>query len=131
MDALEHRNDNAGRQPGAVGNASSVHQSEFYYPSVESVRGRILGSLLRGEPLTQKDTLRRFSDFRLASQVEALRKSGWPIVTEIIDVDTRDAGRRSEVAQYRLCGEAIEAAGNIGRQYAAETLATEIRRRAE
>ncbi len=130
MDSLEHKNDNAGGQPGAVGKASSIHQFEFYYPSIESVRGRILGSLLRGEQLTQNDTLRRFSDFRLAPKVEALRRSGWEIVTEMIDVGTRDAGRRSRVARYQLCGEAIEAAGDVGRQYAAAALAAEILRRA-
>lgn len=131
MDALDLKNDNAGGQPGAVGKASSIHQSEFYYPSVESVRGRILGSLLRGEQLTQKDTLRRFSDFRLSSQVEALHKSGWPIFTEMIDVGTSDAGRRSRVARYQLRGEAIKAAGDVGRQYATAALAAEIRRRAQ
>ncbi|TXG94662.1 MAG: hypothetical protein E6R10_01455, partial [Rhodocyclaceae bacterium] len=58
MDSLEHKNDNAGGQPGAVGKASSIHQFEFYYPSIESVRGRILGSLLRGERWSADDAER-------------------------------------------------------------------------
>lgn len=127
MDTLDLKNDYAGGQPGADGTANNFHRQ--FYPGAESVRGRILGALLRGDRLTQQDTLRRFSDFRLAAQVEALRKSGWAIVTAMIDVGTRDAGRKTEVARYHLTDEAIQAEGEIGRQFAAQALAAELRRR--
>lgn len=130
MTSLDLENDYAGRQPGEVGTANSIQLSGVYYPNVESVRGRILGAFLRGDHLTQQDTLRRFSDFRLAAQVEALRKSGWHVVTEMIDVGTRDAGRKAEIARYHLPVELIEASGDIGRRYAADALAAELRRRA-
>lgn len=128
MTHLDPKNDNAGGQPGIVGTANNLQRR--FYPNVESVRGRILGALLRGDRLTQQDTLRRFSDFRLAAQVEALRKSGWAIVTKMIDVGTRDAGRKAEIAEYHLPAEVVAAAGDIGRHYAAKALEVEILRRA-
>lgn len=101
-----------------------------YYPNVQTVRGRILGALLHGDSLTQQDALRRFSNFRLAADVEVLRKRGWAIDTKMIDVQTRDAGRKSEVARYSLAGDAIIEAGEVGREYAKAALAIEQQRRA-
>lgn len=121
-------NEKAALAGGFLGD--SCNAPEFYYPRVESVRGRILGAHLRGEELTQQDSLRRFSDLRLAANENELRNGGWPIKTEMIEVDTRDAGRRSKVARYYLPPEAIAAAGEEGQRYAAATLAAEIERRA-
>ncbi len=104
--------------------------SARHYPRPSSVRGRILGAHLRHESLTQQDSLRRFSDFRLAAHEEALRKGGWPIKAEMIEVDTRDAGRRSEVAQYHLPPDAIAEAGEEGQRFAEAARLAEIERRA-
>lgn len=121
-------NEKAALAGGFLGD--SCNTTAFYYPKPESVRGRILGAHLRGEKLTPQDSLRRFSDLRLAANENELRNGGWPIKTEMIEVDTRDAGRRSKVARYYLPPEAIAAAGEEGQRYAAATLAAEIERRA-
>ncbi len=113
----------------AIVDVGAAHQP-FYFPRPQSVRGRILGALLRGERLTPQDSLRRFSDFRLAAQIEALRKVGWAIKTEIVEVATRDAGRRAEVAEYHLLDGAIADAGEKGSRYAEAARHAEIARRA-
>lgn len=123
------QNDDAPVQGREVSTANNNQQFAFYLPRVETVRGRILGALLRGDRLTQQDSLRRFSDFRLAAQIEALRKSGWAIVTEMIDVGTRDAGRKAEIAKYHLPAEVIAAAAGNGLEYASAALEAEHRRR--
>lgn len=121
-------NEKAALAGGFLGD--SCNTTSFYYPKPESVRGRILGAHLRSEKLTSLDVLRRFHGSRLAADENALRNAGWPIVTEMIEVETGDAGRRSEVARYHLPEEAIAAAGEEGQRYAAATLAAEIERRA-
>lgn len=95
-----------------------VARGQRHYPRPGSVSGRILGALLRSESLTQQDSLRRFSELRLAARIEALRKNGWGIHTELIKVATKDAGRRAEVAKYTMLASEIEAAGDEGREYA-------------
>lgn len=100
-----------------------------HFPRPASVRGRIAGSFLRGEQLTQLDALRRFGNFRLAADVETLRKRGWSITTEMIEVCTSDAGRCAEVARYSMPVEAIAEAGEEGRQYAEDTRLAENERR--
>lgn len=101
-----------------------------FYPSADTVRGRILGALLRYQTLTQNDALIRFGSFRLAADVEVLRRRGWPIETEMVGVKTRDAGRRAEVARYRLPLHAIEQAGQPGQDFAETARLVEIERRA-
>ena len=112
-------NEKAALAGGFLGH--SFNAPAFYYPKPASVRGRILGAHLRGEELTQQDSLHRFADLRLAANENELRNGGWPIKTEMIEVDTRDAGRRSKVARYYLPPEAIAAAGEEGQRYAAAT----------
>lgn len=107
-----------------------MNTTSLYFPSCKSVRGRILGALLRGDSLTQQDALRRFSSFRLAADVEVLRKRGWVIDTEMVDVITRDSGRKSEVGRYSMPSDAITAAGDFGSQYAETARQAEIARRA-
>lgn len=102
-----------------------------YLPNPESVRGRILGALLRGEALTQQDALRRFSNFRLAADIHVLKHHhGWEINKEWIVVLTKDAGRKSEVARYSMSSEAIADAGEEGQKFAALAYQAEIRRKA-
>lgn len=120
-------NENARLQPGVV----TTNKTEpRYYPNPQTVRGRILGALLRRDKLTQQDALRRFSNFRLAADVEQLKRYGWAIQTELVKVSTRDAGRRAEVGQYHMMEEAIAVAGERGQQYAAECAIVEAERRA-
>lgn len=119
--------ENEYRGDAAIVEVGAASQS-FYYPRSQSVRGRVLGAFLRGERLTQQDSLRRFSDLRLAAQVESLRKVGWAIQTDMVEVSTRDAGRRAEVAQYHLPNDAIADAGEKGSQYAEAAHHAEISR---
>jgi hypothetical protein len=114
-------------QVGDVGTGNSTPQ--FYYPRPDSVRGRILGAFLGGDRLTQKDSLRRFSDFRLAAHVESLRKRGWPIITESIEVVTGDAGRHAEVGRYSMPSYAVAEAGEVGQEFAEAARKAEIERR--
>lgn len=108
----------------------SCNTPSFYYPRVESVRGRVLGALLRGDRLTQLDALHRFGNFRLAADIEVLRRHGWQIRTEETEVFTSDAGRRACVAEYRMEPAAIVMAGEDGQHYGAAALAEEIERKA-
>lgn len=127
LDHLE--NDNARGQAGEVGKSQNSVPG-FYYPRVESVRGRILGALLRGDRLTQLDALHRFGNFRLAADIEVLRRHGWQIQTDEIEVSTSDAGRRACVARYAMTDAAIAQAGEDGQRYGAAALVAEIERRA-
>lgn len=124
---MSSTNENAGRQPGA---GKSNNTTARFYPNPSTVRGRILGALLRQDKLTQHDALLRFSNFRLAADVDQLKRYGWSIQTELIQVSTRDAGRRAEVGQYHMPNEAIAEAGERGQQYAAECARIEAERRA-
>ena len=63
-------------------------------------RAAILAALRNGDRITPLDALRRFNSFRLAAQVCALLKAGWPIITEDITTDT---GKR--IAEYSLAPE--------------------------
>jgi len=102
----------------------------FQYPPPETVRGRVLGSLLRGERMTSLDCWRRFGSSRLSGHVHVLRGLGWPIQTEESTVTTSDAGRPATVAFYSLAATAIAEAGEEGQRYAAEAAAVELERRA-
>lgn len=101
-----------------------------HFPDTETVRGRILGALLRGDKLTQQDALHRFSNLRLAADINVLRNSGWGIETEMIEAATRDAGRRAEIARYHMPESTRLAAGEHGQQYAEQARKAEIARRA-
>lgn len=126
--AHEHENEKAALAGGFLDD--SCNAPEFYYPRVESVRGRILGALIHRDRLTQLDALRRFGNLRLAADIEVLRRHGWQIRTEEIEVATSDAGRRACVAEYHMEPAGIAMAGEEGQRYAAATLAAEIERRA-
>lgn len=100
-----------------------------HFPKPATVRGRILGALLRGEALTQHESLRRYGDFRLAAHVDALRKRGWNIATEMIDVLTHDAERHAEVARYSMQKTDIDQAGEVGREFAEAARQAEVARK--
>jgi len=102
----------------------------FQYPPPETVRGRVLGSLLRGECMTGLDCWRRFGSSRLSGHVHVLRGLGWPIQTEENTVTTSDAGRPATVAFYSLNADSIAEAGEEGQTFAEECLRVELERRA-
>lgn len=102
----------------------------FQYPPPETVRGRVLGSLLRGERMTGLDCWRRFGSSRLSGHVHVLRGLGWPIQTEESTVTTSDAGRPASVAFYSLNADSIGEAGEEGQRYAEQCLRVEQERRA-
>jgi hypothetical protein len=101
-----------------------------YYPSSQTVIGRVLGALLRGEQLTHKDAWLRFGSSRLSHHAWQLRKDGWPVLMEWLDVTTSDAGRKAEIGVYSLPANAITEAGERAQKYAAECLRVERERRA-
>lgn len=57
----------------------SFNAPAFYYPKPASVRENSWRPAPRHDRLTQLDALHRFGNFRLAADVEVLRRHGWPI----------------------------------------------------
>lgn len=100
------------------------------FPPAETVRGRVLGVLLRREPLSSLDCWWRFGSSRLSGHIHALRRLGWPVDTAERTVTTSDAGRPASVAFYCLPTNAITDAGEEGQRYAAECARVELERRA-
>lgn len=125
----EPRRDNALREQGEVGKTNNT-QAGFCYPSSSSVKGRVLGALLRGEHLTHLDCWYRFGSSRLSHHVYILRGIGWPVLMTEEQVVTRDAGRTASIGDYSLSPEVIAEAGEHGQQFAAEALQVEAERRA-
>ena len=117
-----------------LGEPSPEHKSRFRYPSPETVHGRVLGALLRGEHHTHHDCWVRFGSARLSHHIYTLRGGkaggGWPIHTQEKVVTTTDAGRPATIGEYFLPPEAIAAEGDSGRDYAEECLRVELEHRA-
>jgi hypothetical protein len=122
--------DNARVQAGEVGKANNYQASELYFPSPTSVKGRVLGALLRGERLTHLDCWRRFGSARLSHHVYVCRGLGWDVQMVEETVTTSDAGRPATIGIYFLLPEDIATAGERGQQYAAECARVEAERRA-
>lgn len=99
------------------------------YPSPATVKGRVLGALLRGERLTHKDCWLRFGSSRLSHHVYELRRA-WPVFMEEVNVITSDGGRTAIIGVYYLTADVIAAAGLEGHDFAAECLRIERERRA-
>ena len=99
------------------------------FPPAESVRGRVLGRLLRGRMMTNGDVWRELSASRLAATIYQLRREfGWDIRSHRIRVRTRDNGRDALISEYWIDAEHRYLAGEKGRRYAAQTAALEERR---
>ena len=84
--------------PLALGDASQSYRSK---PRAGTVVAAILSALEGGRALTSGDAWREFGTSRLASFVHVLKRRGWPIVAEEVEVSSRD-GRVARVARYRL-----------------------------
>lgn len=123
------RNDNARWQAGVAGRASAT-ASVLCFPAASSVKGRVLGALLRGERLTHLDCWRRFGSARLSHHVYVCRRLGWNVQMTEETITTSDAGRSATIGIYWLAPEVIDEAGERGRQYAAECARIDAERRA-
>lgn len=97
-------------------------------PSPETVKGRVLGALLRGERITHLDCWRRFGSSRLSHHVYELRRTGWPVLMIEQTVTTSDGGRTATIGIYSLPADAIASAGGEGQTFAAECLRIERER---
>jgi hypothetical protein len=72
--------------------------------------------------LTHYDVWERHGSSRASHHFMMLRRAGWPVITEEIDVPTSD-GRIAHIGLYSLPVEAIEAAGERGQEFIAEVIA--------
>lgn len=92
-----------------------------HYPPADSVRGRVLGRLIRGSLLTSGDVWRELSSSRLASTIHQLKGFGWLIHSHRITVRTRDSGRDARISEYWLDSAQRKTIGDEGRNYAHQT----------
>ncbi len=122
------RNDNALREQGEVGKAETTAQ--LSYPATHSVKGRVLGALLRGERLTHLDCWRRFGSARLSHHIYVLRGLGWSIQIVEETVKTSDAGRPATIGIYFLTPMTIREAGAQAQDFAEDAARVEAERRA-
>ena len=67
----------------------------------QTQRQQILHRLERGASITPIQALNLYGCFRLGGRIHELRCEGWPIVTEMVKVKTRD-GRSATIASYRI-----------------------------
>lgn len=122
------QNENPRLQPGA-GQSKNTTPALCYPPAV-TVKGRVLGALLRGDHLTHKDCWLRFGSSRLSHHVYRIRGIGWDVQMIERTVTTSDAGRPAKIGVYFLTPESIADAGERGQKYAAECARIEAERRA-
>ncbi len=122
-----------GALQGAVGGNSGQAKTavdELCFPAPSSVKGRVLGALLRGERLTHLDCWRRFGSARLSHHIYVLRGLGRAVQMIEETVTTSDAGRPATIGVYFLTPEAIADAGERGQKYANDCARIEEARRA-
>lgn len=112
-----------------LGKDGNIPTRALYLPSPRTVRGRVLGALLRGEHLTHWDCWRRFGSSRLSGHIHPLRRRNWSIDMLEKDVTTSDAGRAATIGVYSLSQETIADAGERGQRYAEECARIEAERR--
>lgn len=73
-------------------------------PQPGSLRAQILASLRAGRSLTSMDAWRELGVSRLAADVHALRRMGWPIEGREVLVPCR-SGSPARVTSYRLASD--------------------------
>lgn len=102
-----------------------------HYPPAHSVRGRVLGRLLRGSILTSGDVWRELSASRLAATIYQLRHEfGWDIHSHRIRVRTRDNGRDALISEYWLDSRQRREIGEEGKKFVRLTTLAEKHRNA-
>lgn len=106
--------------PGAINRQLNRDITTFvpHYPPADSVRGRVLGRLIRGAMMTSGDAWRDLSTSRLAATIHQLRQFGWQINSHLIIVRTRDHGRDARISEYWLDAAQRKTLGEAGRKYA-------------
>lgn len=82
----------------AVGNALPSYRGR---PRAGTVRAEILAALEGDRSLTSREAWQEFGAARLAAVIHELKRLGWPIVAEEIEVPCR-GNRIAKVARYRL-----------------------------
>lgn len=117
-------------QTAEVSAGDKRDSADIFFPDPQSVKGRVLGALLRLDTLTHKDCWLRFGSSRLSHHVLMLRKAGWAVEMTWEDVSTSDAGRVAQIGRYWLPHEVIAKAGEHGQLYAAQCARIEKERRA-
>lgn len=122
-----HNNEKATVGAVALGKTTAA---AFSYPDPSTVKGRVLGALLRGERLTHKDVWLRFGSARASHHIYCLRGLGWTVQMVEQTVTTSDAGRPATIGVYYFDHAVIEAAGERGQQYAEECARIVAERRA-
>ena len=101
MSAIRHERTLAGQPGGDVElQCGDSSESSRGRPAVGTVRAAILAALEAGRTLTSRGAWLEFGAARLAADVHALRRMGWPIVSVEVEVPTRHG--YSRVAEYRL-----------------------------
>ena len=130
MTNADHRNDTAPLVLEHHEAAIQIALAGLSFPSHQSVKGRVLGALLRGEHLTHLDCWRRFGSSRLSHHIYMLRGIGWVVQMIEESVKTSDAGRSASIGIYFLKPDVISEAGERGQQYGATALQIEVERRA-
>lgn len=100
------------------------------YPAPGSVAGRVLGALLRSEPMTGKACWLLFGSSRLAHHIWFLRENGWPIHSQRVEVATSDHDRKAHIAEYWIEPADIVATGKQGWEFAEATRYVEMARKA-
>ena len=83
------------------------------FPSFGTQPARLLIALLRGRRIDPLAGWRSLGIYRLSDTVLQLRKLGWPVITDRLDVCNK-FGEPCHVAQYSLPADAIEQAGDAG-----------------
>lgn len=100
VQAVASRSDACGHTHRAQA-ASVLPLPQRARPRPGTVKSRVLSAFEAGRSLTSLDAWRDFGATRLAAVVHELKNMGWPIATEMIEVDCR-GGRTSHVALYAL-----------------------------
>lgn len=124
------RNGESGTRCELARPLSKATTPELSYPASVTVKGRVLGALLRGDHLTHKDCWLRFGSARLSHHIYRLRGLGWNVQMIEETVTTSDAGRHATIGRYFLDHEVIAEAGERGQRFAAECARIEAERRA-
>ncbi len=73
------------------------------FPTPGSIKAMVLDALRTGESLTSLQAWSRFGTSRLAALIHQLRRAGWPIQCDTIEVIAAD-GRRAHVGRYWIGG---------------------------
>lgn len=86
------------------------------YPATGTQPARLLSALLFGKEIDPLAGWLTLGIYRLSDTVYQLRNLGWPVITGRLDVKNR-FGEECHVANYYLAQDAINAAGDRGREF--------------